>query len=80
MKKHTKKTVRNILSCTRGTLFTGKEIKEWIDYHTNNETSKTKIANSLSKYTNINDTDLYAVRKDPYSESSNQFILVKYAY
>ena len=78
--KHTKKTVRNILSCTRGTLFTGKEIKEWIDYHTNNETSKTKIANSLSKYTNINDTHLYAVRKDPYSKSSNQFILVKYAY
>ena len=71
---------RNILSCIRGTVFTGKEIKDWINWHVNNESSKSHIARQLAKYDNIDDDALYTIGKGDYrsSNSYNKFIIMRY--
>lgn len=73
---------RNILSCVNGTVFTGKEIKNWINWHANHNTSKTKIAKRLLKYNDIDDTTLYTIEKGQYksSNSYNKFVIVRYSY
>ena len=52
--------MKNILSC-RHELFTGKEIKEWIVYHTEHNTSKSRLAKYMLKYMNIENDTLYEV-------------------
>lgn len=42
--------MRNILSYQYGTIFTGKEINDFIDYHINNNTSHKKDAIRLMKH------------------------------
>ena len=56
--------MRNLLSYVGYESFTGKEIKDWITYHTENQTSKTKVAKTLVKYLNIKDDRLYRFIKE----------------
>ena len=69
--KQLKKPPKNILSYTQGKIFTGREIKEWIQYHTVNQTSKSNIAQKLKKYSYLEDNQLYRITKDG---SSFEFI------
>lgn len=39
----------NILSYPEGTIFTGKQILDFINYHTENKTGKTRIANYMKR-------------------------------
>jgi len=41
--------VKNILSYKSGTIFTGKEINDWINFHLNHETGQRKQAIFLDK-------------------------------
>ena len=65
------KPVRNILSCKVGTIFKGKEIKEWIQYHLTNDTSKTRIAKQMIKYLNIEDMADYRLYRGTYESSAS---------
>lgn len=58
--------MRNILSLVKGTPIYGFEIKEWINYNIENETSHTLIANRMRKYLNINDNKLYRIVLSPF--------------
>lgn len=51
--------MRNVLSCV--TSVSGKEIKEWISYHSERQTSHTKEATRLKRYLNVKDTGMYRV-------------------
>lgn len=54
--------MKNILSYKSGTVFSGKEIKDWIEYHITHQTSHTKQAIYLQKYHgNIKDAREYLV-------------------
>lgn len=54
--------MKNILSYKRGTKVSGKEIKDWIEFHTSHETSHTKQALHMRHdYGNIRDTREYFV-------------------
>ena len=55
--------MRNILSYSSYTRFKGKEIKEWIKFHTENQTEYTKEAQHMIDYFNILDDVEYYVRK-----------------
>ena len=70
---------RNILSCKPGTRFYGKEIKEWIKWHIDHETSKQKIAKQMERFLNIEDDQLYYLTKGNYSSSSsmNKYLVVR---
>jgi hypothetical protein len=64
--------MKNILSYQLGTIFTGKEIKDWIIYHTQKETSShAKEAWELAKYLNIRDNKLYRFLKGTYRSSAS---------
>lgn len=54
--------IKNILSYN-GIPLLGKEIKEWIKFHTDNETSHTREAKYMLKFLNINDNLFYTVCK-----------------
>ncbi len=62
---------RNILSCSPGTVFKGKEIKEWIHYHLTNNTSKSRIARQMVEYLNVDDTADYRLYKGTYESSAS---------
>ena len=70
--------MKNILSYKLGTIFSGREIKEWIKYHIENQTSKTNIAKRMMKYLNIADNEKYYLSKGNYlsSASFNEYIVV----
>lgn len=54
--------MKNILSYQPGTVFTGKEIKDWIDFHISRQTSHTKQALHMQQeYWKIKDTREYLV-------------------
>ncbi len=55
--------MKNILSYT--TPLTGKEIKEWIKFHTENKTEYTKIAKTMKRYTNLIDETMYVISTSP---------------
>lgn len=65
--------MKNILSYSLGTIFKGKEIKDWISYHTSNKTSKSKVARKLEKYSDIDDDDWYCLGKDEHG-----YIVMRY--
>ena len=50
----------NILSVTNKPLL-GKEIKEWILFHQDNETEYTKMAKRMARFENISDDKLYKI-------------------
>ena len=55
--------MKNILSYQQ--LLLGKEIKEWVSFHTANETEYTSIAARLKRYDNIADDGLYRIDMHP---------------
>ncbi len=55
--------MQNILSFKRALL--GKEIKEWVSFHTENDTEYTPIATHLKRYDNIADDRLYHIDMHP---------------
>ena len=71
--------MKNILSYKLGSVFSGKEIKEWINYHLENKTSHTKQALYLKRFLNINDENHYMLYKDGYpsSETYNEYYFKK---
>lgn len=70
---------KNILSYKLGTVFTGKEIKEWIQFHLDNRTYRSSVARDMKKYLNIPDEGKYVLHKDEYwaSESYGQYLVRK---
>ena len=71
--------MKNILSYPLGTLFHGSEIKEWITYHLQHETSKTKICKRMEEYLNIDDEDLYyLIHGDKCSSRENDFLVKRH--
>ena len=72
--------MKNILSYKLGTKFTGKEIKQWVDFQIKNKTSKYKVALQISKdsnFYNIKDDAYYMFYKGKYEESENKYLLWK---
>lgn len=57
--------MKNILSYTSNTPLSGKEIKEWIKFHTENKTEYTKIAKTMSRYNNLIDETMYVISTSP---------------
>ena len=57
------KQIQNILSFQRPLL--GKEIKEWVLFHTDNETEYTPIAVQLKRFGNIVDEKTYRIDMHP---------------
>ena len=57
--------MKNILSYTSNTPLSGKEIKEWIKFHTENKTEYTKIAKTMSRYNNLIDNNMYTILHQP---------------
>ena len=71
--------MKNILSYKLGTVFKGREIKDWILYHTNNETSKSKIAKRMTEYLTIDNDEWYYLWKDPNAGSrANDYLVARY--
>lgn len=69
--------MKNILSYASGTRFKGKEIKEWIKYHTENQTEYTKEAKKMIDYLNISDDGEYGISKGGYQASERKFCVFK---
>ena len=55
--------MKNILSYQQALL--GKEIKEWISYHTATETEYTPIAAQMKRFDNIAEERLYRIDMYP---------------
>ena len=55
--------MKNILSYQQPLL--GKEIKEWVSFHTANETEYTSIAAQMKRFNNIADEKLYRIDMYP---------------
>lgn len=54
--------MKNILSYKPGTKFSGKEIKDWIEFHTSRQTSHTRQALHMQQeYWRLKDTREYLV-------------------
>lgn len=69
----------NILSYKLGSSFKGKDIKDWIEFHTTHNTSKSKIANNMKKYMNLDDNEEYKLTKETYRScgSYNKYQFIK---
>lgn len=71
---------RNIISYKLGSVFTGKEIREWIEFHTTHKTSKSKVAKTMKKYMNLDYNKEYRITKNTYrscgSSKKCQFIVI----
>lgn len=63
---------KNILSYSPKTIFKGSEIKAWIRYYINHDCGKkTKMANRMKKYLNIDDNADYTLIKCTYSSCAS---------
>lgn len=69
--------MENILSFSPGTRIKGSMIKEWILYHTTNETSLSKEARKMTQYLNIDDDSDYFVYRGKYQASERKFCVIK---
>lgn len=70
--------MRNILSLTHGEWLTGKEIKEWIAFQIENETSHFKEAEKMRSYlTTLQDDRLYSVHRGDYQSAKERFVAVR---
>lgn len=69
--------MKNILSYASGTKIKGKEIKEWIIFHTENQTEYTKEAKKMVDYLNIFDDAEYKIGKGIYQASERKFCVFK---
>ena len=68
--------MKNILSYKSGTLFSGKEIKEWIRYQIENETSHYKEAVDMQRY-DVLDEARYYIYKGNYQASARHFLITR---
>lgn len=68
--------MKNILSYKSGTLFSGKEIKEWIRYQIENETSHYKEAVDMQRY-DVLDEARYYIDKGNYQASERHFLITR---
>lgn len=62
---------RNILSCSNRYL-TGADIKDWILWHTKQETEYTHIARPMLRYMNLKDEALYRIDLNPPGTGSGE--------
>ena len=69
--------MKNILSYTNNEKFTGKEIKDWINYHINHQTSLSREAAKMKKYLNIDDNSMYVLQKGTYQASERRYCVIK---
>lgn len=69
--------MQNILSYASSNKIKGKVIKEWIKFHTENQTEYTKEAKKMLDYLNISDDAYYKVCKGNYQASERQFCVIK---
>lgn len=69
--------MKNILSYNPGAKFKGKEIKDWIKFHIENQTEYTKEANKMIKYLNISDNVEYQINRGYYQASKRQYCVFK---
>ena len=64
--------IKNILSFQPNTVLTGKEIKNWIKYNTENSTSHSKIAKRMIGYLEtLEDTAKYILYKEQYKSCAS---------
>ena len=68
--------MKNILSFAPRTKIKGKDIKEWVRYHTENETSHSAEARGMIKYLNIDDEKFYIIRRGNYQASERTFQVI----
>lgn len=68
--------LRNILSYPVGTIFSGKEIKDWIAYNLFHPSSKTLMAKRMEKYLNISDSRHYFLLRytRPHALASDKYV------
>lgn len=64
--------MKNILSYTNKSI-KGKEIKEWIRFHIENQTEYTKEAQQMIDYLNISDDAEYKICRGDYQASERKF-------
>lgn len=69
--------MKNILSYSCYAKFTGKEIKEWIRFHTENQTEYTNEARKMVDYLNIPDDGEYYIAKGDYHASERKFCIYR---
>lgn len=69
--------MKNILSYTNNEKFTGKEIKDWINYHINHQTSLSSEATKMKEYLNIDDNSMYVIQKGTYQASERRYCIIK---
>lgn len=60
----------NILSCKQA--LPGKVIKDWIAFHTKNQTEYSTIANRMLRYMNVSDEKMYRIVLNPQSTSGGK--------
>ena len=68
--------IKNILSYSAGTVFSGKEIKDWIVYNLSHPSSKTLMAKRMAKYLNISDSRHYFLLRytRPHALASDKYV------
>lgn len=70
--------MRNILSLTHGEWLSGREIKDWISYQIENETSHMKEAEKMHSYlTSLQDDRFYSVHRGDYQSVKERFVAVR---
>lgn len=69
--------MNNILSYMPCTRIKGIEIKEWIRFHTDNQTEYSKEANKMIKYLSIADDNYYFISRGNYQASERQFCVIE---
>ena len=68
--------MRNLLSLKPGTQIKGKEIKDWILYQLEHQTSHYNNARKMQKYLNIDNEKMYIISKGTYEASERQFLVI----
>ena len=69
--------MRNLLSYSQYARFKGREIKEWIRFHTENQTEYTKEAKKMIDYLNISDDAEYRIVRGNYQASERQYCIYR---
>ena len=67
---------KNIISYKCGTVFVGREIKEWINYHIHHDTSHTRQARQLVRFLTVNDNEQYVMTKGICMGSLGKYLFI----
>ena len=70
---------KNILSYKSYTIFTGKEINDWIQYQIEHETSKARIAQKMQRHFTIKNDGRYRIikNKEPNTAHFNEYEVIE---